>query len=631
MNKKIILMGTLVISFLLITSIFSILPVKAVNLTGQLDVIKKVRNGGSWANSIDADIGETVQFKLKLKYYNLTAGEHYAFNISVVDTLPPSLEYDSGSASPFEPDVAGNILTWDLDTVVLYHNDVYVITFNATVIDCGENINMVEASADEYCTGQVLVGEDTATVNVECPQPGIDVEKTVWDGICQWKKEIWANNNSNVRFNITVKNTGGTELENVTVVDTLSDSLAYADNATLAPVISGGGKILTWNIGNLSVGQIFYIEFDATVTGKPCDTDENLVEATADEKCGQDIYDSDTAIVHINGMCLEKLVWDPVEKKWSKTATVEQGDNVYFRIELAYHGNYKLYNIKVKDVLPPCLGNGETLWWNLTVELYNGDSYTIEFNVTAANNNCQPCINWVYITANECSGKIFHASDSATVYIECAFTADAGGPYTGEVDESVAITGSATGGTAPYTYAWDMDNDGSYDDATGKTISWSWDEEGVYVIKLKVTDSTGKKAYDDTSVTIVGGNNPPNKPDRPSGYSLIRLGEKATYFASTTDPDGDDIYYLFDWGDGTDSGWVGPFPSGTLGDANHTWTASGKHMIKVKAKDTHGAETDWSDPLPISVPRSRTILNNPILLRILEYLIEKFPIFEKLF
>ena len=47
-------------------------------------------------------------------------------------------------------------------------------------------------------------------------------------------------------------------------------------------------------------------------------------------------------------------------------------------------------------------------------------------------------------------------------------TADAGGPYT--VAEGGSVTVAATGGDADgdaLTYAWDLDNDGEFDDATG--------------------------------------------------------------------------------------------------------------------------------------------------------------------
>ena len=56
---------------------------------------------------------------------------------------------------------------------------------------------------------------------------------------------------------------------------------------------------------------------------------------------------------------------------------------------------------------------------------------------------------------------------------------------------------------------------------------------------------------------------------------------------------GDDVYYLFHWGDGTDSGWLGPYPSGTQQSASHTWDEEGDYRIKVKAKDENGADSVW--------------------------------------
>jgi len=39
------------------------------------------------------------------------------------------------------------------------------------------------------------------------------------------------------------------------------------------------------------------------------------------------------------------------------------------------------------------------------------------------------------------------------------------------------------------TYEWDLDNDGKFDDATGDRPSNTWENEGLYIIRLKVTDS----------------------------------------------------------------------------------------------------------------------------------------------
>ena len=60
------------------------------------------------------------------------------------------------------------------------------------------------------------------------------------------------------------------------------------------------------------------------------------------------------------------------------------------------------------------------------------------------------------------------------------------------------------------------------------------------------------------------------------------------------------LFYLFDWGDGTNSGWIGPYNSGVIVNASHIWTEIGDYEIMVKAHDRR-RETDWSEPLTIHV------------------------------
>jgi len=108
-------------------------------------------------------------------------------------------------------------------------------------------------------------------------------------------------------------------------------------------------------------------------------------------------------------------------------------------------------------------------------------------------------------------------------------------------------------------------------------------------------------------VNVTGGgttppaNNPPNTPSRPSGPTSGNPGISYTYTTSTTDPDGDDVYYWFDWGDGKNSGWVGPYSSGETGSASHSWDTPGTYYVKVKAKDTKDAESKFSESLEVRI------------------------------
>jgi len=99
-------------------------------------------------------------------------------------------------------------------------------------------------------------------------------------------------------------------------------------------------------------------------------------------------------------------------------------------------------------------------------------------------------------------------------------------------------------------------------------------------------------------------NSPPDTPMRASGQLQGTIQVEYRYTSQTYDPEDNQIYYLWDWGDGVFSGWLGPFSSGDECSASHTWTEQGNYEIKVKAKDSNGAESTWSDPTPVIMPKN---------------------------
>jgi hypothetical protein len=97
------------------------------------------------------------------------------------------------------------------------------------------------------------------------------------------------------------------------------------------------------------------------------------------------------------------------------------------------------------------------------------------------------------------------------------------------------------------------------------------------------------------------GSMPPEKPGRPSGPTEGVLGVEYTFSTSTTDPEGEQVSYNWSWGDGTSSEWLGPYDSGATVYASHAWSEAGTYNIKVKAKDLHGVESEWSDLKTIQI------------------------------
>jgi len=115
-------------------------------------------------------------------------------------------------------------------------------------------------------------------------------------------------------------------------------------------------------------------------------------------------------------------------------------------------------------------------------------------------------------------------------------------------------------------------------------------------------------------------NNPPNKPSI-DGPTSGNAGEEYCWTFHSTDPDGDDVYFYIDWGDDTNTGWIGPYSSCTSVEVDHTYDEIGNYTIGAKAKDIFDAESDWGY-LEVTMPIS---FNSSSFLQFLERPFERFP------
>jgi len=127
-------------------------------------------------------------------------------------------------------------------------------------------------------------------------------------------------------------------------------------------------------------------------------------------------------------------------------------------------------------------------------------------------------------------------------------------------------------------------------------------------------------------------NDPPEIPDKPEGPTTGKLHIEYTFTTSTTDPDGDQVCYMWRWGDGHYSEWSDPYNSGETASASHRWSEVATYQVRVKAKDIEGDETDWSEPLSISITKSKNRVSHDhqIFLRILERFMDRFQFLEKM-
>ncbi|MFH1100867.1 MAG: NosD domain-containing protein [Methanobacteriota archaeon] len=143
-----------------------------------------------------------------------------------------------------------------------------------------------------------------------------------------------------------------------------------------------------------------------------------------------------------------------------------------------------------------------------------------------------------------------------------------------------------------------------------------WDNySGVDVMHGPDQNLPGGDNIGDTTYVLIGGVKqdryplmhlnltvpPPKNPMKPNGPTSGVQRRTYRYITTTFDPNGDSVYYVWDWGDGSISGWLGPYDSGQTIGASHQWRHGGIYLVRVKAKNSRNMESDWSDPIRVTI------------------------------
>ncbi len=95
-------------------------------------------------------------------------------------------------------------------------------------------------------------------------------------------------------------------------------------------------------------------------------------------------------------------------------------------------------------------------------------------------------------------------------------------------------------------------------------------------------------------------NRPPAVPQL-SGPTLGKPAATLTYTFSSSDPENQEIAYTVAWGDTSAVEWSSTYASGQQVTRTHSYPDSGVYHVKVKARDTQEAESEWSDSIVVSI------------------------------
>ncbi len=131
-------------------------------------------------------------------------------------------------------------------------------------------------------------------------------------------------------------------------------------------------------------------------------------------------------------------------------------------------------------------------------------------------------------------------------------------------------------------------------------------------------------------IEMINDNTPPNPPLIEGPTNGI-IKEIYTYNITLTDPDEDDFLLRLeiDFGDGVlqeDCGCATPWENGIIIKIEHSWKKQGNYEIKARVSDVHNSWSEWSEPIPVTMPRDRLILFDNNFLKILQIFLSYFKI-----
>jgi C1A family cysteine protease len=203
--------------------------------------------------------------------------------------------------------------------------------------------------------------------------------------------------------------------------------------------------------------------------------------------------------------------------------------------------------------------------------------------------------------------KAFTIPDTTPPTIQ--ITVPTSNPTYGTTQPTINIGGTASDNAGVTQVTW-FSNQGGAGIASGTT---SWSVSGIPLfsgennITVTAYDAANNQGYDTITVTYAAPENI-STPNPPSGTTSGLIGTAYAYTTGGSTADsGHQVQYLFDWGDGTNSGWL---PAGTT-SASHSWSSPGTYLVKAQARcATHPfIVSSWSEAFSVKI--SIILLQSP--------------------
>lgn len=356
----------------------------SVTLTGGIEVVEET-------SSVDVNIGTFPDLALSASADPVVPGDTFSFTVDVGNatpttlpnaqltaTLPAGLTVDSvsdgGTAS-------GDEVTWTLDSVAAGTSLQRTVTVRATAPLVSGQILHADATLS-YDGGPASHAEHVVTVVGDRPPLSVDIATSVDP----------AEPNSRALYTITLSNTSGDRVDDVSVLLRVPAGLRFAvvdivpDDARCGNQDCRPNEEAIWQPGTLAAGEALTISINAVVSG----------EALAGQLIAMPVRVTTSALKDTIDLVDVIRVASSPQAELSLSASTDPvvpGEPFSFKVDVGHIGQTALTNAEVRVMLPPGLtvqnvSDGGTaadneVTWNLA-SVAVGASLTREVTVTPA-------------------------------------------------------------------------------------------------------------------------------------------------------------------------------------------------------------------------------------------------------
>lgn len=145
------------------------------------------------------------------------------------------------------------------------------------------------------------------------------------------------------------------------------------------------------------------------------------------------------------------------------------------------------------------------------------------------------------------------------------------------------------------TYEWDLDEDGEFDDATGKTVEKEFTKIGKYKVSLRVVSSTEEFDVAEKEIIVEQAKLPEAKIEIADNPTAFTTGVEYIFKSASTSPGGSIEKYEWDFGDGS--------KPQTTKTVSHAFTKEGTFDVTLKVVDEKEEEAEILMTITVGSPQ----------------------------